>query len=71
MEDKVARIRAMIEASVAPSRSRWTAGSGGDHRRAASRANVFVAGTALYRHPEGLSAAVSGAVGKAEAAFAG
>ena len=34
-------------------------------------ANVFVTGTALYRHPEGLAAAVSELRGKAEAAFTG
>ena len=73
MEPKIARIRGhgrglgrAIDIEV----------DGGIERRdgrgaARAGANVFVAGTALYRHPEGLSAAVSELRGKAEAASAG
>ena len=73
MEDKIARIRAMVEASGRAIEIEVDGGISVETIGGAARAgaNVFVAGTALYRHPEGLSAAVSELRGKAEAAFAG
>ena len=71
MEDKIARIRAMVEASGRAIEIEVDGGISAETIGGAARAgaNVFVAGTALYRHPEGLSAAVSELRGKAEAAF--
>ena len=73
MEDKIARIRAMVEASGHAIEIEVDGGIDAETIGGAARAgaNVFVAGTALYRHPEGLSAAVSELRGKAEAASAG
>jgi ribulose-phosphate 3-epimerase len=71
MEPKVAEVRAMIQASgmaidveVDGGISATTVG-----RVAAAGANVLVAGSALFRHPDGLKAAVAELRGLAEAAF--
>jgi ribulose-phosphate 3-epimerase len=73
MEGKISRVRSMVEASgraidieVDGGISAETIGGA-----AGAGANVFVTGTALYRHPEGLGAAVSELRGKAEASFGG
>ena len=60
MEGKIARVREMVEASGRDIEVEVDGGIGtetiGGGR---AGANVFVAGTALYAHPEGLAAAVS------------
>ena len=73
MEGKIARVRAMVEASGRAIEIEVDGGISADTIGGAARAgaNVFVTGTALYRHPEGLAAAVSELRGKAEAAFTG
>ena len=73
MEAKIARVRAMVEASGRAIEIEVDGGISADTIGGAARAgaNVFVTGTALYRHPEGLAAAVSELRGKAEAAFTG
>ncbi len=73
MEGKIARVRAMVEASGRAIEIEVDGGISADTIGGAARAgaNVFVTGTALYRHPEGLTAAVSELRGKAEAAFTG
>ena len=71
MEPKVAEVRAMIEASgmaidveVDGGISATTVGG-----VAAAGANVLVAGSALFNHPDGLKAAVAELRALAEAAF--
>ena len=72
MEPKVAEVRAMVEASGMADRRRGRR----RHRRAATvagaaaaGANVLVAGSALFHHPDGLKAAVAELRALAEAAF--
>jgi ribulose-phosphate 3-epimerase len=73
MEGKIARIREMVEASGRAIDIEVDGGISAETIGGAARAgaNVFVTGTALYRHPDGLAAAVSELRGKAEAAFDG
>jgi ribulose-phosphate 3-epimerase len=73
MEGKIARVREMVEASGRDIEVEVDGGIGTETIGGAARAgaNVFVTGTALYAHPEGLAAAVSELRGKAEAAFGG
>jgi ribulose-phosphate 3-epimerase len=73
MEGKIGRVREMVEASGRDIEVEVDGGIGTETIGGAARAgaNVFVTGTALYAHPEGLAAAVSELRGKAEAAFGG
>ena len=73
MEGKIARVRQMVETSGRDIDVEVDGGIGTETIGGAARAgaNVFVAGSALYAHPEGLAAAVSELRGKAEAAFGG
>jgi ribulose-phosphate 3-epimerase len=73
MEGKISRVRAMVEASGRDIQVEVDGGISAETIGGAARAgaNVFVAGSSLYRHPEGLAAAVSELRGKAEAAFEG
>jgi ribulose-phosphate 3-epimerase len=73
MEGKISRVRAMVEASGRDIQVEVDGGISAETIDGAARAgaNVFVAGSSLYRHPEGLAAAVSELRGKAEAAFEG
>jgi ribulose-phosphate 3-epimerase len=73
MEGKIARVRQMVETSGRDIEVEVDGGIGTETIGGAARAgaNVFVAGSALYTHPEGLAAAVSELRGKAEAAFGG
>jgi ribulose-phosphate 3-epimerase len=73
MEGKIARVREMVEVSGRDIEVEVDGGIGTETIGGAARAgaNVFVTGTALYAHPEGLAAAVSELRGKAEAAFGG
>ena len=73
MEPKIAEVRAMIDAAglADASTSRSTVGSA--RRRsgaAAAGANVLIAGSALYKDPEGLEHAVTDLRARAEAARA-
>ena len=73
MEGKIGRVREMVEASGRDIEVEVDGGIGTETIGGAARAgaNVFVTGTALYAHSEGLAAAVSELRGKADAAFGG
>ena len=71
MEPKVAEVRAMVEASGMAIDVEVDGGISAETVAgvAAAGANVLVAGSALFRHPDGLKAAVTELRGLAEAAF--
>jgi ribulose-phosphate 3-epimerase len=71
MEPKVAEVRAMVEASGMAIDVEVDGGISAKTVAgvAAAGANVLVAGSALYRHPDGLKAAVAELRALAEAAF--
>jgi ribulose-phosphate 3-epimerase len=75
MEPKISQVRAMIAAAGLTDRVdiEVDGGIGPDTiaAAAAAGANVLVAGSALYRDPEGLTHAVSDLRARAEAAYAG
>jgi ribulose-phosphate 3-epimerase len=73
MEGKIGRVREMVEASGRDIQVEVDGGISAETIGGAARAgaNVFVTGTALYRHSQGLAAAVAELRGKAEAAFRG
>jgi ribulose-phosphate 3-epimerase len=71
MEPKVAEVRAMVEASGMAIDVEVDGGISAKTVAgvAAAGANVLVAGSALFRHPDGLKAAVAELRALAEAAF--
>jgi ribulose-phosphate 3-epimerase len=73
MEGKIARVREMVKTSGRDIQVEVDGGISAETIGGAARAgaNVFVTGSALYGHPEGLAAAVSEFRGKAEAAAGG
>jgi ribulose-phosphate 3-epimerase len=73
MESKVAEVRAMIDRAGLDVDIEVDGGIGPTTIAAAARAgaNIFITGTSLYRHPDGLQSAVAQMRALAEAAQAG
>lgn len=73
MEPKIRQVRDLVLASGLDINIEVDGGidAGNGERAAAAGANVLVAGTALFSHPDGMAAAVAELRKRAEAAFAG